>query len=869
MTYKHSIPELLAPAGSLDAVRAAVANGADAVYMGASRFNARDEGAQLTLEEVGEACRIAHERGRRIYLTLNILIKPAELADALMFLGEAVDVGIDAAIVQDIGLIRLIGELYPDLEIHGSTQMTVHDESGAAVMEALGVERVVLARENTLDDIRAIHAAVPKLGLETFVHGALCISYSGQCFMSGMISERSANRGSCAQSCRKDYVLTNIETREELDRGYLISAKDLGAYDHLAEIAEAGVGCLKVEGRKKKPEYVATVTKSYRDFLDRVEKGDTTPPTVEEVQPLVQIFSRGFTGGMYGGREGREYVTRTQPDNKGIVLGEVVGYERGELIVDVSQPLLTGDGVGFEAPDSVGGPTTGFGITNVRTLSTRATIRQALETRVRVATGWRVVRTSEAQLLEKARATYAALPTEIRARKSRLDVRLFGAAGTPLKAVFVADGETITVRSEITLSLATKRALDATSLREQLGRLGDTPFVLGNLDLSGLASELFLPVSEQNHLRQSAVEQLMMHRDWAREAKLADRRAKIDDAISRHPEERSDEGSLDAAGVSDSSSAHRDPSPASQDDVEFASTHGDPSPTAHDDVGFALSAQVYTLADADAAAEAGATEIVFDPFIRHPAPPLARVRALEERLRERGITLRLRTPTIVRPEDRKSAQKWLDLGLPLLSGHLGLVHEFGAAGRDVVADYAVNAFNAHTAAEIFKLGARRIVASVELTVEELQQLVARWDGNGFDVFLYGRPEGMTIEHCVLSAAFDREPTTCRDLCVKSHTNVELTDPAGYTFPVATDSACRNRLLHSRPIDGSEFLPKLWRAGIRGYQLVFNVPGDDVRAIVSGYRAQLDALTAGNRPDASAVRELLHGEFTRGHFARAV
>jgi putative protease len=842
----RSIPELLAPAGSLDAVRAAVANGADAVYMGASRFNARDEGAQLTLEEVGEACRIAHERGRRIYLTLNILIKPAELADALMFLGDAVDVGIDAAIVQDIGLIRLIQRVYPQLEIHGSTQMTVHDESGAAVIEALGVDRVVLARENTLDDIRAIHAAVPKLGLETFVHGALCISYSGQCFMSGMISERSANRGSCAQSCRKDYVLTNIETREELDRGYLISTKDLGAYDHLAAIAEAGVGCLKVEGRKKKPEYVATVTKSYRDFLDRVEKGDSTPPTVEEVQPLVQIFSRGFTGGMYGGREGREYVTRTQPDNKGVALGEVVGFERGELIVDVSQPLRIGDGVGFEAPGSVGGPTTGFSITNVRTLASRATTRQALETRIRVPAGWRVVRTSEAQLLEKARATYAALPTEIRTRKSRLEVRLYGAAGTPLKAVFVADGETITVRSEITLSPATKRSLDAASLREQLGRLGDTPFVLGNLDVSGLASGLFLPVSEQNHLRQSAVEQLMMRRDWARDAKLADRRAKVDEALC-HPERN--EGLRP-----------EETQPRAMSEILRS---------AQDDGGFSLAAQVYRLEDADAAADAGATEIVFDPFIRHPAPPLARIRALEEKLRARGIALRLRTPTIVRPEDRKAVQKWLDFGLPLLSGHLGLVHEFGPAGRDVTADYAVNVFNAHTAAEIFRLGAKRIVASVELTADELQQLVAPWDGDGFDVLLYGRPEGMTIEHCVLSAAFDREPTTCRDLCVKSHTNVELTDPAGYTFPVATDSACRNRLLHSRPVDGSEFLPKLWRAGIRGYQLVFNVPGDDVRAIVAGYRAQLDALTAGDRPDTSAVRELLHGEFTRGHFARAV
>ncbi|HEY4217619.1 MAG TPA: DUF3656 domain-containing protein [Gemmatimonadaceae bacterium] len=831
----RSIPELLAPAGSLEAVRAAVANGADSVYMGASRFNARDEGAQLTLEEVGEACRIAHERGRRIYLTLNVLIKPQELVDALVFLGDAVDVGIDAAIVQDIGLIRLIQQVYPELEIHGSTQMTVHDASGAAVIRDLGVERVVLARENTLEDIRAIHDAVPSLGLETFVHGALCISYSGQCYMSGMISERSANRGSCAQSCRKDYVLTDIATSSELDRGFLISAKDLGAYDHLAAIAEAGVGCLKVEGRKKKPEYVATVTKSYREFLDRVEQGDATPPTVEEVQPLVQIFSRGFTGGMYGGRAGRDYVTRTQPDNRGTAIGTVVGYERNELLVDVSTQIEVGDGLGFEAPASVGGPTTGFSVEAIRTLPARGAegrIRQAITTRERVDASWIVVRTSEAKLLQRARASYAALPDGIRARKVRLDVRLFGAAGTPLKAVFSANGESVTVRSEITLSVATKRALDTASLREQFGRLGDTPFVLGSLDVTALGDALFLPQSEQNHLRQNAVEQLMLHRDWAHEAKTRERREQVEAAVSAVRHE-----------------------PSASQPKENAT--------------FSLTAQVFTIEDAEAAADAGATEICFDPFIRHPAPPVSRLRALQERLAARGIGLRLRTPTIVRPEDRPSLEKWLDLDLPIMSGHLGLVAELARVGRDVVGDYALNVFNAHTAAEIFALGARRIISSVELTTDELAQVAAPWDGAGFDIFLYGRPEGMTIEHCVLSAAFDREPTTCRDLCVQKHPNVQLTDPAGYTFPVATDSACRNRLLHSRPVEGSEFLPKLWRSGIRGFQVVFNVPGDDIQAIVRGYRGALDALVAGERPDVQGIREALNGEFTRGHFARAV
>ncbi|HEV2670088.1 MAG TPA: peptidase U32 family protein, partial [Gemmatimonadales bacterium] len=405
------VPELLAPAGSLDAVRAALGNGADAIYLGVDKFNARDEGAQLSLDDLEQACRLAHAHGAgaggaRIYLTFNILFKPAELHDALQHLGRCIDCGIDAAIVQDLGAVRLIHQVYPDLEIHGSTQMSVHDERGARVLRDLGCDRVVLARENTLDDIRAIRRAVPELVLESFVHGALCIAYSGQCYMSGMISERSANRGSCAQSCRKDYVLTDATSHAELDRGYLISAKDLGAWEHLADIADAGIHTLKVEGRKKKPEYVATVTHSYREFLDRLAAGDSRPPTPAEVQPLVQIFSRGFTGGMYGGRAGRDYVTRTQPDNRGAVLGEVIGggREQDELIVSVSQPIQRGDGLGFEHPEGPVKGNRGFAVRSVRTIGggrQHGKIRQAIQPAEEIPAGWIVVRSAEAALLSR------------------------------------------------------------------------------------------------------------------------------------------------------------------------------------------------------------------------------------------------------------------------------------------------------------------------------------------------------------------------------------------------------------------------------------------------------------------------------------
>jgi putative protease len=204
-----------------------------------------------------------------------------------------------------------------------------------------------------------------------------------------------------------------------------------------------------------------------------------------------------------------------------------------------------------------------------------------------------------------------------------------------------------------------------------------------------------------------------------------------------------------------------------------------------------------------------------------------------------------------------------------LSGHLGLVAELAAKGRDVIADYAVNCFNSHTAAEYFRLGASRIIASIELTAAEIEALVAPWSGEGFDVVVYGRPEGMTIEHCVLSAAYGREATTCRDLCVEKHPTVHVTDPAGYTFAVATDSACRNRLLHSRPLEASEYLPRLWSAGIRGYHAVFNVPDEPVAEVIAGYRQMLDDLANAKPARFEAVRSLMGDAFTRGHFARAV
>jgi putative protease len=511
----------------------------------------------------------------------------------------------------------------------------------------------------------------------------------------------------------------------------------------------------------------------------------------------------------------------------------VTGHQGKELLVTVSQAIAVGDGLGFEHPDGAARGNTGFAVTRVRDLGRQGgKFTQAINAGADVPEGWVVVRSSHAALLAGARSSFAGVGAEGDRARTPMGIVVAGGAGEPLTARFTADGEVVTIQSAITLSRAEKRPLDRARLEEQLGRLGETPFVLGALDCAALGADLFLPVSALNDLRQEAVHELVRRRALGSAGRHAVRAAAIDASLSRDP----------AAGTPPGSTAEPP---------------------------YRLTAEVWRLEDAVLAAEAGATEISLDLFIRHPTPPVSRVRGLVASLAARDVNLRLRTPTIVRPEERRVLDKWLALGTPLVSGHLGLVTEQARAGRDVVADYAVNCFNQVSAEEIFRLGASRIVLSIELTGDEMAQVSAPWEGRGFEIFAYGRPEGMTLEHCALSAAFEREPTTCRDLCVQKHTHCVLTDPTGYVFPITTDSACRNRLLHSRPVDASEYLPALWRHGFRSFRLVFNVPGDPVAEVTAAYREQLAALAEGHPPDSSAVRAITGRAYTRGHCARAV
>ena len=320
-----SIPELLAPAGDMLSLKAAVENGADAVYLGVKKLSARAYASNFSLDELEQVIDYAHLRGVKVYVTVNTLIKDAEFAEAARTLQSIAAYGADAVIVQDIGLLSFLREFLPELPVHASTQMTVHNTESVCSLEGLGVKRVVLARELSLEAIRSIRDHT-QAELEVFIHGALCICYSGQCLFSSMIGGRSGNRGYCAQPCRKQYSLKKNGEEVNVKGNFLLSPKDLNTAEILPKIIEAGVSSLKIEGRMKRPEYVAGVVSIYRQLLDRYA---TDPAgyfvSEEELITLEQLFNRGFTHAYLSGKPRFELMDHDVPYNRGVLVGTVIG----------------------------------------------------------------------------------------------------------------------------------------------------------------------------------------------------------------------------------------------------------------------------------------------------------------------------------------------------------------------------------------------------------------------------------------------------------------------------------------------------------------------------------------------------------------
>ena len=498
-------PEVLAPAGGPECLPAAVAGGADAVYLGLRHFNARGRAENFRLAELPRHVEYLHRHGLKCYVVLNTLVHDDEFPKALRLAQAAHAAGVDAAIIQDLGLWRLLAREVPGLERHASTQQTIHDPSQLAVIAGLGARRVVLARELDLAGLRRCCASAKDLGIEIehFVHGALCYAYSGQCLMSNFAGQRSANRGTCAQNCRFDYGCGDAQPET------VLSMKDLALASRIGDLASAGVHSLKIEGRLKGPEYVYTTSRIYRAAVDAWAAGKPFDRVWAE-ELMRDVFSRANDDSPLAGRYGQEArLQRYAPDQDRTPDARLVSAERsrGALVVDSTAPITPGQGFAC----TVGDFNDGFLVTHARQ---ERPGRWQLTVRIdprgpRLPAGLSLFRNADHARKREAAAAMAAVPLDAVPAGVRVDVRVSGSVGTPLVvSALTADGRQAEATSAMPLVAAQAKPVDDAALRDSLGAFGGSPFRFGSL-INELRGDCFMPVAALKALRRTLVEALI------------------------------------------------------------------------------------------------------------------------------------------------------------------------------------------------------------------------------------------------------------------------------------------------------------------------------------------------------------------------
>ncbi|HEY0945888.1 MAG TPA: DUF3656 domain-containing protein [Opitutaceae bacterium] len=810
-------PELLAPAGDWECARAAVENGADAIYFGLERFNARMRAKNFTQADLPALMEFLHRRGVRGYVTFNTLVFTPELADAEDYLRTIIAAGVDAAIVQDVGICRLIRRLSPDFPIHTSTQMTVTSAAGVQFARDLGAQLVVLARENSLKDIETIQAAQgdAPLPLEVFVHGALCVAYSGQCLTSEALGGRSANRGECAQACRLPYELVADGEAVPLgDRKYLLSPQDLAGLDVLPELIRAGVASLKIEGRLKSPEYVASITRVYRQALDKIVESselrveNQKAPTSESLnsQPstlnsaaqyeLQMAFSRGLYTGWFRGINNQELAHGRFGTKRGVFLGEVTRVAGDAVHVRLEAPLKPGDGVVFDAGAPEAGEQGGriYQVEQRGARDGEAVLRFGhgdIDFR-RVHAGNRVWKTNDPALDRELRATFEG--DKLRFQRP-VAAQVHGHAGAPL-TLLLNDGEGHVARSDSQLPLAPaqNQPLTVERLREQLGRLGGTPFKLGEV-VSHLEGSVMLPVSELNRVRREAVAALEALRAaplrWTlREVRSADCGVRIE-------------------------------APAEPE----------------------LIAVVRNQSQLEAAWAAGARTIYCEfENPKHYRDAVARFRELQQAAAAATPHSAVRTPHsstiwVAPPRIFKPGEDWIlkQVRSCEADGYLVRNHEHLAffAGDRKRGDFSLNVANPLTAEYyLSRYSLERVTASYDLNIFQLEALLQAAPGAWFDITIHQHMPMFHMEHCVFCAFLSsgRDYRDCGRPCEKHQ--VALRDRVGAELPLKADAGCRNTVYNNRAQTGAEYAQRLLELGARSFRVEFvnETPGEVARTL---------------------------------------
>lgn len=814
---KNKKTEILAPAGSVTALQAAVMAGCDAVYIGGSRFGARAYAENPDEAELLAAIDYAHTYGVKVYLTVNTLVKEAELSELPAYLEPYYTHGIDAVIVQDFGVMRLLSELWPDLPLHASTQMTLTNPEACRLLPK-SVTRIVPARELELSELRRLREETP-LELEVFCHGALCYSYSGQCLMSSLIGGRSGNRGRCAQPCRKSYVC-RTEGRPE-QRGYFLSPKDQCMLARLPELLALGVDSLKIEGRMKNPLYAAGVTAIYRKWISRLEvsgadayRKEEREELNEDIRKLAELYSRGgFSEGYPFSETGREMISLARPNHGGVLVGigrMLAGGKRCQ--VEYRRPVGAGDI--FEIRTTEGteerilAEYTAGARENEETrtvyLSDRGTVFKGATLLGKEASGELLVyRMKNDGLL-------AQIERECRpgTRKTALAARFLARTGEPTELRL--SGKVSVVVRGAAAEPARKAPAAEADVREKLRKTGDTPYRFEPLSVE-LAGECFLPVSQLNELRRRALEEYT-------EALLASYRRTLPQGEAALPGGEAPGTGAEAFPIS------------SEEDVPLAVT-------------------VMTLEQLRKVKKHPAVSRIYvdmegewQACLREGAERplwLALPRITQgERLENLRITLvelsekRSFDGLLVRSLDALAMLKTLPFSVPL------------------AADANLYAMNSQAARWLLSQGFSRLTAPFEENERELGWL----SGLPFELVIYGRGVAMVSRQCVWKTAYGCTPKNGRQLV--------LQDERGAEFPVQTCCAgCYNRIYNSAPLSLLPYLEQGKRLRPSALRMEFTLEkGDEVLRLLEAYARP----SGGGNAEGAAQQEE-----TRGHFRRGV
>ncbi|WP_408956378.1 DUF3656 domain-containing protein [Natroniella sp. ANB-PHB2] len=825
--YIENKPELLSPVGNQESLLAAINNGCDAIYLGGKAFNARQRADNFDLKELKEAIEYAHLRTVKVYLTVNTLYKDDELKNVIKFIEQIYKFGIDAIIVQDLGLARLVSQTLPKLELHASTQLTVHNLKGVKYLESLGFSRVVLARELTLTEIEEIIQNT-KLEVETFIHGALCISYSGQCLLSSIIGGRSGNRGLCAQPCRLPYTVVDLETEEILNnkfsKQHLLSPKDINTLELVPDLIEAGISSFKIEGRMKRPEYVAVVTEKYRNYIDqyfnqqgRFEVND------QDQEEIKQLFNRdGFIPGYYLGKDNLDLISYQRPKNWGIKVGKVVDYNQQNKECKIKLEELVNEGDGIEVWTEEG-KNPGLTLSKPEKLTAEFLV---VKIKGKIKPGDLVYRTSQKKLLDRLQKSYQDINQQKR-------IAIFGHLSAhldqPLQLnLWDQTGHHTTIKSDFCPKIAKKEPITEKDIKEQLTRLGPTPYQLLDLGIE-LGPNLFIPLSKLNQLRQLAVKDLNQQRkkEFLPTYKQNDFEVEIPELKSK-------------------------PAINNKPKLSVCCNKRD------------YLIELASLSEVD--------RIYYEINNLTDQEILTLIDQVKAKTKE----LFIKFPRVARQQEMIDIKEKIELlEKTKIDGYL--VSQLGVAEllletkKILVADYPLNSFNSYAVNHWQQEGYQGVTLSPELNLDEIKE-ITRNNQIETELVVYGYLPVMISEYCPIGAVnkeFDSK-RNCKQDCLRDK-KYGLKDRKEYLFPVITNCTyCRTIIYNCYPLYLLNYLPEIIKTRSDFYRLGINwEEKEEMIKIIKNYYQKINNPKTNNKEMDLLNYKFKKEGYTKGHFYRGV